>query len=332
MDGRSGLVLLCAISGCAWALLGLAVLGGRLRARRRHLTPEVVADEPEWRVPNDAMDRLGLGDAAANEAETRRLLSHALRRDEPELRLGAVTALGRLALRYEWAIDGLVEALAEEVDNPVRVAAQLDRVAPRPGSRLPPLLGHPSSVVRFYAVRLLARYGQLASRHVPQMTGDRSPNVRAAALETLRAVSSGEALRCALRLLEDPNPLVRAHASRTAAAIAPVTTAPYVVPLLSDRSWWVREAARESLVAGGHDVSQSVERALHDPDATLRSGAALVLQDLGVLDALANEDDLGRLERILDAGGSRLRHAATDRARTGIRLGPMARLGPEAPS
>lgn len=129
-----------------------------------------------------------------------------------------------------------------------------------------------------------------------------------------------------------PNPLVRAHASRTAAAIAPVTAAPYVVPLLSDRSWWVREAARESLVAGGRDVSPSVERALHDADATLRSGAALVLQDIGVLDALVNEDDLGRLERILDAGGSRLRDAATDRARTGIRLGPAPSVGAEAPS
>jgi HEAT repeat protein len=332
MDGRSGLVLVCALSGCAWALLCLAVLGGRLRARRRQVTREVVADEPEWRVPNDAMDRIGLGDAAANEAETRRLLSKALRSGEPELRLASITVLGRLAYRYEWAIDGLVEALAEGVEDAVRVATQLDRLAPRPGSRLPALLGHPSSVVRFYAVRLLARYGPLASRHVPRMTEDTSSNVRAAALETLRAVSSGEALRCALRMLEDPNPLVRAHASRTAAAIAPITAAPYVVPLLSDRSWWVREAARESLVAGGGDVTPSVERALHDPDATLRSGAALVLQDLGVLDALVNEDDLGRLERILDAGGNRLRDAATDRARTGIRLGQAPSLGAEVPS
>jgi HEAT repeat protein len=332
MDGRTGLVLICTTSGCAWALLSLAVLGGRLRARRRQVTPEVVDGGTEWRLPNDVMDRIGLGDAAANEAATRRLLIDALRSDDSELRLASVTALGRLASRYEWAIDGLVEALAEELDSPVRVAAQLDRLAPQPGSRLPPLLGHPSSVVRFYAVRLLAGYGQLAARYVPRMTEDASPNVRAAALETLRAVSSGEALRCGLRLLDDANPLVRAHASRTAAAIAPITAAPYVVPLLSDRSWWVRAAARESLVAAGREVSPIVEPALHAHDATLKSGAALVLQDLGIVDALVDDDDIGRLERILDAGGSRLRDAAAHRAQTGIRLGPAPSVGAEAAS
>ena len=123
-----------------------------------------------------------------------------------------------------WAIDGLVEALTRGADDAVTVATQLDALAPRAGPPdCQPLLGHPNGVVRFYAVRLLSRYAPLAERHVPAMTTDHSPNVRAAALETLRTVASGEALRCALRLLDDPNPLVRAHASRTASTIAPLT-------------------------------------------------------------------------------------------------------------
>ncbi len=130
-------------------------------------------------------------------------------------------------------------------------------------------------------------------------------------------------------MLEDPNPLVRAHASRTAAAIAPVTAAPYVVPLLSDRSWWVREAAREALVAGGRDVAPSVERALHDADATLEAAPRSSCRTSAFSTTLVNEDDLGRLERILDAGGSRLRDAANGSGPNGnpSRSGAVGRRG-----
>jgi HEAT repeat protein len=252
-----------------------------------------------------------------------------LRSDEREVRVAAITALSGLARDHEWALDGLVEALASELETPERIATELDRLAPRPGNRLLPLLGHPSEVVRFYAVRLLARYDHLARQHASRMTGDASANVRAAALEVLRAVPSGEALRSALRSLDDPSPIVRAHASRTVVAIAPVA-ARYVVPLLGDRSWWVREAVREALVAAGQDASSAVEPAVQQPDAVLRSGAALVLQDTGIIDALVEGDDLSRLEPILAAGGDRLRSAATDRARKGITLTPSAQRAAQA--
>lgn len=325
MVAATGLVVLCAIAGSAWALLVLALFVGRGRARiEGRRAAAALPAETEWRMPDDALDRVRLA-TVGDDDETREILLRALRSNEPELRLASVTTLGRLGDRYEWAIDGLVEALVEEVDNPVRVAGQLDRLAPRCGLRLPPLLEHPSSVVRFYAVRLLGRYQELATRHVPRMTDDSSANVRAAAVETLTAVASGEALRCALRLLDDPHPGVRAQACRTAATIAPVTAAPFIVPLLGDRSWSVREAGREALVAAGRDVSDSVVRGLHEEDTTVRAGAALVLQDIGVVDTLVDDADTGQLERILDAGGRRLREAATDRRRRGLNLGaPVA--------
>lgn len=318
MVDAATLAVICALVCGCWLLLAAAVPLGRLRARRRAGRPggHTVDD---WAVPAAVAN----APAALDDADTRSLLRRGLRSDEREVRVAAVTALSGLAPDHEWALDGLIEALASELETPERVATELDRLAPRPGSRLVPLLGHPSEVVRFYVVRLLARYEHLARRHVPRMTGDASANVRAAALEVLRAVPSGEAARTALRSLDDPSPLVRAHAGRTVVAVAP-RAAGYVVPLLADRSWWVREAAREALASAGTGVSSAVERAVRQPDAVLRSGAAIVLQDAGVIDALAEEDDPARLETIFAAGGERLRAAAADRARMGITLAPPA--------
>ena len=61
--------------------------------------------------------------------------------------------------------------------------------------------------------------------------------------------------------------------------------------------------------------------ALDDTNEEIRSGAALVLQDVGVVDHLAHGDRHGHLERILEAGGDRLRQAASGRARKGVALG-----------
>ena len=172
--------------------------------------------------------------------------------------------------------------------------------------RLLPLLGHPSGAVRFSAVRLLSRYPALAVRHVPDATRDVSPQIRAAALETLRATTSGEALRCALELLDDPHPLVRSHAVRTAGAVSGAGSA-LVVAALGDESWWVRDAARETLTAAGSDVAESVRAALEDENLDVRRGAALVLQDLGLGEPVA-------------PGGADV-SGAQDRARRGIALG-----------
>lgn len=316
------LVIACAVAGAGWALLALGILGGRLRARRRRATPSPRSIDG-WQIVEDEFSLPALAKVDAGEA--RILLQQGLRSDEPDVRIAAITALGSLGERYEWAVDGLIEALAEGIEDPVRVAAQLDRLAPRPGTRLSALLGHPNAVVRFYALRLLAGYPALARRHAPDLTRDTSPHVRAAALDALRAAASGEALRCALHLLEDPHPLVRAHAVRTASAVGGTATGSFLVPLLADGSWWVREAAREALVAVGRDVTELVLPALESDEAMLRDGAALVLQDVGLVDELGwegGEPDVHQLERILAAGGRRLRDAAAERARNGSRLGP----------
>jgi hypothetical protein len=315
------LVIACAIAAGGWSLLALCVLGGRLGARRqRHETS--VGSIDGWPLSADGAGLPRL--ASVDPGETRSLLHRGLRSDEPDVRIAAITTLGALGERYEWAVDGLIEALAEGVEDRVRVAAQLDRLAPRPGTRLTALLGHPHAVVRFYALRLLAPYPALVGRHVPALAQDGSPQVRAAALDALQGAASAEALRCALQLLDDVHPLVRAHAARTTSGVGGVATAPLLVPLLADGSWWVREAARESLAAFGRDVTPVVLPALDGDEMLLRDGAALVLQDVGHVDELmwqGSEPDLPELERIVAAGGRRLRDAAAERARYGLRLG-----------
>ena len=115
-------------------------------------------------------------------------------------------------------------------------------------------------------------------------------------------------------MLSDTQPFVRAQASRSAIAIAGVGAASFVAPLLADESWWVREAAREALVGAGRDVAAIVAPLVDAGDPALRKGAALVLQDVGTMDALLESGEAGALERILEAGGDRLRRAAAERA------------------
>jgi HEAT repeat protein len=319
VDGSAALVLACAIAGGSWLALAAAIPVSRLRARRRRRL--VLAARQERVVHDDTL-------VGAEGPTTRALLERGLRDPERDVRVAAITSLAGLAPSHEWAVDGLIEALANELETPGRVAAELDRLAPRPAHRLVPLLDHPRDVVRFYAVRLLARYPELARRHVPDVTRDPSPNVRAGALETLRDSGSAEALRSALLLLADPQPFVRAHAARTASAIAGRSAAPFVTPLLGDPSWWVREAVRESLARIGPDVATVVTPLLDDEDPAIRAGAALVLQDVGVLDRLAQGEkgtttrDQVQLERILGEGGPRLRRATSERAERRVALGP----------
>lgn len=321
MDGRTILAVCGAVAGGAWLLLAIALLVGRLRPEHR-----------EHPVSDSSHTPSGLARASVPGAEVedpRWLLEHGVRSADRQVRISAITTLGRLGRRHEWAIDALIGALTTG-GEPVRVAAQLDRLAPRTEARLVPLLGHPSDLVRFCATRLIARYPSLARTHLPALTHDGSPNVRAAALETLRASGSGEALRCSLRLLDDPSARVRAGACRTAAAIGGTRAAPFLAMRLGDESWWVREAAREALAGLGPDVAACALSLLEAEDPTLRHGAALVLQDVGALDDLLSEDHRHtEAERILGAGSRRLREAAADRARHGLRLGVRPAISSE---
>jgi len=328
MDGRTTAAVACAVAGGAWALLGMATILRRLAFLR---SARALDAAPVLRLPPERGSEYGWRSPRAADPPTRprsdegmdsrRVLRQALRSNDPRARRRAVKTLGGLGRHHDWAVDALVEALAEGRDTPARVAAELDRLAGHVGPRLIPLLGHPASEVRFYAVRLLARHDTSTRRLAGRLVRDPSPNVRAAALETLRSLSSGDTLRNALALLDDSHPHVRAHAARTACSISGRGAAMSVVPLLSDQSWWVRDAARAALVAAGRDVTAAVVEGLDHPVPLVRSGCALVLQDLGVVDELlTREPENGLLQRIFAAGGEGLRAAAAQRARQSARV------------
>ena len=61
MDGRIGLVVVCAVAGGAWALLVLALLLSRLRDRRSGAQPAPVPADAEWPLLDDPLDRVRLG-------------------------------------------------------------------------------------------------------------------------------------------------------------------------------------------------------------------------------------------------------------------------------
>ncbi len=179
MDDRAVVGLACAVAAACWVLACAAIVVARLVARRRRNVASIAASDitdPDWAHVDGPHDPA---------LETREHLERGLRSSEPEVRRATVAALGRLGRRHAWAIDGLVEALAERRDVPARVAAELDQLAPRADTRLAPLLEHPSSVVRYYAARLLARDGDVADVRAPDLSDDPSPHVRAAALERL---------------------------------------------------------------------------------------------------------------------------------------------------
>jgi serine/threonine-protein kinase len=115
---------------------------------------------------------------------------------------------------------------------------------------------------------------------------------------------------------------VRAHAARALASVKGAEAAEEIAPLLSDREWWVRLAARESLQQMGEEIWSVLVPYLDHPDAFARNGAAEVLQNIGVLDSLivmeaaTSRPSAGKVEmlrKIAAAGGTRMTEALLDR-------------------
>ncbi len=319
-------VVVLALSLTAWVALSLAVLVGRVRydrrsrespsralgereARRlaRRASRRARTDRGTWRRIS-ALRRL----ARTNEPAAPRLLGAALHDPDPRISAAAVRALGDLG--DEWAIDLLLEALSEGRAPRSRIAAQLERLAPAPGTALLPLLRDKDPAVRFWGATLLAPYPELGGASLVLLTQDSDPNVRAAAVETLGDRSGDTAAAAALALLHDPTWFVRVHAARSAGRLLGADGGPSLVRLLSDSRWWVRTAAKDALRGIGADAVPALLPMLLDPDTFARNGAAEVLQDIGYVDHLALErPDSPLLERIYAAGGERMREAAGQR-------------------
>lgn len=250
--------------------------------------------------------------ARAHHPAASQLLHPALADPDPRIASAAIRSLGDLG--DGWAIDILISALRDGSAPRSRIAAQLERLAPVPGPRFVPLLRHPHPAVRFWAATLLGPYPELGRESLIALTWDSDPNVRAAAVETLGSRSGNAVGAATLARLDDPAWFVRVHAARAAGHVVGAEAAPSITPLLADRQWWVRTAAKDALRGMGSDAVPALLAVLGHPDAFAQNGAAEVLQDVGFVDTLAFEQPSSPLlERIYEAGGERLREAAEAR-------------------
>jgi HEAT repeat protein len=98
-------------------------------------------------------------------------------------------------------------------------------------------------------------------------------------------------------LTGDPVPYVRAHAARALGHLRAADQAGVLLPLMADREWIVRAAAKQSLESMGPIVGGLLCDLLADPDRFARDGASEVLQGLGgaaavraALDACDSDD------------------------------------------
>jgi len=310
----------------AWILLSLVIVLGRLRyERKRHapvsrvLSPRA-AERLVRRVRRSPRTEWGKWRRIAALAQLEqahhpavsRLIRPVLADSDPRIVTAAVRTLGDIG--DAWAIDLLISALRGGTGSRSRVAAELERLAPAPASKLLPLVRDPNPVVRFWGATLLKPYPELGESSLIALTWDADANVRAAAVETLGTRSGGDVGAAILASLGDAEWFVRVHAARAAGHVLGASAAPTITRLLADERWWVRTAAKDALRGLGTEAVPSLLSVLTHDDLFARNGAAEVLQDVGFVDFLALDNPSSPLlERIYAAGGEKLREAAEAR-------------------
>jgi HEAT repeat protein len=121
----------------------------------------------------------------------------------------------------------------------------------------------------------------------------------------------------ALALLDDPVPYVRAHAAQALGQIGSIEVAPSLAARLGDPDWPTQDAAKRALEHLGREVEGVVLEHLFDDNDRSRTGAAEVLQYLGIIERLLSQEARGPsdpkrrlwLGKLAEAGGVRVRNA-----------------------
>ena len=263
------------------------------------------------------------------------LLEAAVQDPDQEVRGAAAALLGQLP--YRWAAELLVAALVSGPHARSRIATALEASPVDVADLLVELLADPRPAVRYWSAVLMRRH-PTAVGLAPALEGlarDDDPPVRKAAVDTLAAVGGDAALRAARRALSDETPFVRAHAALALGTLHARDAAGAVVPLLADRDWHVRSAAKRSLEAMGAHAAAAVVGALEHTDAFARNGAAEVLHHLGTFERLLALEAQGppdaerrrALRLLAQAGGARIWEATLERLDPPARGRARALLG-----
>jgi len=214
------------------------------------------------------------------------LLAGALGDDDLEVRQAAITLLGELGDREAARI--LAGGAAASPVLRSRIASQLDRFELSIVDLLAELTGSPDPAVRALGAMLLWRHAGApeVAAGLMALTRDADPGVRKSAVQSLAGATGRAAADIPRGMLADPVPFVRAHAARTLVRLDPARSAIDIAPLLADADWWVRQAAKEGLLAIGLDALPAVLSQLDSTDRFARNGAADVLQGIGAVAGL----------------------------------------------
>jgi HEAT repeat protein len=210
-----------------------------------------------------------------------------------------------------------------------RIAACLDAFAIDLGDVIFPLVASDDALVRFWATTLMQRYPQtpgLAGQLVA-LTEDPEPIVRKAAVDAIASTDAALAIRALRARLVDETPFVRAHAARALSRLQGASGAQALLPLLADKDWTVRDAAKASLGAIGQTVAPSMLPLLTHPDAFARNGAAEVLQNVGIFERLlaleakgpSNPERARTIRRLARAGGAFMSNTVVERLNIALR-------------
>jgi HEAT repeat protein len=234
----------------------------------------------------------------------------------------------------------LVETLRNGGSIQSRIAAQLDDFPSDKSELLLSLLDDPNPSTRRWAATLLARYNDHTQvpQRLAELADDEDANVRSAVVTSLGYLAAPpsrmrrpvhiprEELRkrgdlvaqVAQRLTGDESWFVRAQAARTLGELKRPELADAIIPLLSDSQWWVRQAAKDALLAIGSEAAPSIVEALESSDKFARNSAAEVLQNMGFINLVvrrlmqpqADAADMHLVQKIYQASGETMLHAA----------------------
>jgi len=229
-----------------------------------------------------------------------------LRHPEKEIRRAATKAVHALAAHSGGeaaaAVAGQVSQCATSPERRylLLVLADMKELAAPHGKVLADLLEDPEASVRAAAVRALVSAGPKVApsslKHVKRRLEHEDPDVRRAAMDAMRALSSTcpSYAQSVGKLLNEDQEVPTEESIRYKIAIltilggAATNAEPYLENLtdaLNDKDWGVRRAAVESLVALGEHATPAAadvaQRLLHhDPD--VRRAAAECLGRMGV--------------------------------------------------
>ena len=303
----------------------LAVIAGVGRAPPG--TPDERGDDGGWRAPRRGA-RQGTATSAATRTRSRRAPARPAQRRAGRARWRASRPSGGSPAATSGRSTAWSRRSRTGCDAPVRVGrgARPARAASRAAvaRRCSATRATPSASTRCGCSPGTRPWPSVTC---PTMTRDARPeSVRRRSRRCARR-RSGEALRCALELLDDPHPLVRAHAVRTAGAVA--GAALRAVRRARCSATIVVGSRRRAGGARRRRMRRRRRRCSRRSRTTtvdVRGGAALVLQDIGVVDDARRRASTGQLERILDAGGGRLRARRPSARGDGRRSAPGAPL------